>query len=326
MSAGSGQLAVDAEGHVVQFYGGDRELAISVGRYLAEGIEAGDMAVVIATQPRRLGIDAELRAAGIDTGAARASGRLLMLDAAALLQGFLDSGRLDHDRFEAAVGGLVRRVASTRRPVRIYAEMVALLWDAGQVTLALELEELWNDLGSRFRFALLCGYPARLLADGAGTADIEAVCRLHSGVAGPRPGQPEEEKIPRAEAEDVRGFPGVLEAARAARHFVTGVLRPRRDQALLQDAAIVTAELAANAVLHAGTGFTVAVSQSAAGVRISVQDATPVQSVDGIGSPATSPEHGLGVVSAITSRWAVEPLPGGKVVWAELPASPQRAS
>jgi hypothetical protein len=115
MSAGRGQLTVEAEGHVVRFYGGDQDLA--------EGIEAGDMAVVAATRPHRLAFEAELRAPG-------------------------------------------------------------------------------------------------------------------------------------AAAEDTHSFPGILEAARAARHFVTGVLRPRRDQALTQDAAI---------------------------------------------------------------------LPGGKVVWAELPASPKQA-
>ena len=321
MSAGSSQLAVGAGGHVVQFYGGDRELAASVGGYLAGGITAGDSVVVVATHPHRLAFEAELRAAVVDAGAAEASGRLLMLDAADRLQGFLDGGRLDHDRFEAAVGGLVRQVASAGRLVRIYAEMVALLWDAGQVTLALELEELWNDLGSRSRFSLLCGYPAGLLADEASPAEVGGVCRLHTGVIGPQPGQPEEKKISGAEAEDVRSFPGVREAVRAARHFVNGVLRPRRDQALAQDAAIATAELAANAVLHAGSAFTVAVSQSPAGVRISVWDATPMQSADWNRSPMTSPEHGLGVVSAVASRWAVEPLPDGKVVWAELPAS-----
>ena len=184
MSAGRGQLSVGAEGHVVRFYDGDRDLA--------EGIEAEDMAVVVATRPRRLAFEVELRAAG-------------------------------------------------------------------------------------------------------------------------------------AAAEDTRSFPGILEAARAARRFVTGVLRPRRDQALTQDAAIVTAELAANAVLHAGSAFTVAVSQSTDGVRISVQDANPMQPADWHRSLMTSPDHGLGVVSAVASRWAVEPRPGGKVVWAELPASPKQA-
>jgi hypothetical protein len=309
---------------VVQFYAGDQELAASIAGYLAGGIVARDMVVVVATRPHRLAFEAELIAAGANIGAAEASGRLLMLDAAETLRGFLDGG-LDRDRFEAALGGLVRRVASPGRPVRIYAEMVALLWDAGHVTLALELEDLWNDLRSRFPFSLLCGYPARLLADDATTADMEAVCRLHTGVIGPQPGQPEEEKISGAAAEDARSFPGVLEAARAARHFVVGVLRPRRDQALTQDAGIVTAELAANAVLHAGTGFTVTVSQSAGGVRISVQDAAPMQSADGNGSLVSGPGHGLHVVSAIARRWAVEPLPDGKVVWAELPASLQPA-
>ena len=320
MSAGSGQLGADLAAHVVQFHGADRELATSVSRYLGQGMKAGDSVLVIATQPHRLAFEAELIAAGTDTGAAEASGRLMMLDAAESLQGFRDGDRIDHDRFEATFGGLVRRAASTGRPVRIYAEMVALLWDAGQVILALELEELWNALGSRFPFSLRCGYPARLLADQASAAGVEAVRRLHTGFIGPQPGQ-QEEMTSGAEAEDVCSFPGVLESARAARHFVTSSLGSRRDQALLQDAAIVTAELAANAVLHAGSGFTVAVSQSADGVRISVRDATAMQSADWNRSLMTSPEHGVGVVSAIARRWAVEPLPDGKVVWAELPAS-----
>jgi anti-sigma regulatory factor (Ser/Thr protein kinase) len=332
MSAGSGQLTVDAEGHVVQFYGGDRELAASVGGYPAGGIEAGGMVVAVATQPHRLAFEAGLRAAGVDVGAAGASGRPPMLDAPERLRGFLVGGRLDHDRFEAAVGGLVRRVASAGRLVRTYAETVALLWDAGRVTVALKLGELWNDPRPRFPFSLPCGYPARPVTDDPSAAEVEAACRPDTGAIGPQPGQPEAEKKKKrkkktsgAEAEEMRSFPGVLEAARAARHFVTGVLRPRHDQALTQDAAIVTAELAANAVLHAGSAFTVAVSQSIDGVRISVQDASPMLPAAWNRSPMTSPDHGLGVVSTIASRWAVEPLPDGKVVWAELPASPKQA-
>jgi hypothetical protein len=310
---------------VVQFYGGDRELASSVSGYLAESIKAGDSVVVVATRPHRLVFEDELIAAGVDTRAAGASGRLLMLDAAETLQGFLDSGRLDHGCFDATVSRVVRQVASAGPPIRIYAEMVALLWDAGQVTLALELEELWNDLALLVPFWLLCGYPARLAADEASTADAEAVCRLHSGVIGPWPGLGCGQEIPGREGEAVRSFPGVLEATRAARQFVADVLRWRGEEALARDAAILTAELAANAVLHAGSSFTVAVWQSADGIRISVLDT-------GLGHPAgeggwltAAPGHGLDVVAKIASRWAVEDVAGGKVVWAELPASPRHA-
>ena len=106
---------------------------------------------------------------------------------------------------------------------------------------------------------------------------------------------------------------------------MAGVLKPRADHALSVDAAIVTAELAANAVLHARSGFTVAVTQSAAGVRISVRDTAPAWAPTGEGLLGTSPGHGLDVVAQVADRWAIEPLPDGKVVWADLPASPQSA-
>ena len=32
-----------------------------------------------------------------------------------------------------------------------------------------------------------------------------------------------------------------------------------------------------------------------------------------------SPDHGLGLVDAVSARWGVQPADGGKTVWAELP-------
>jgi hypothetical protein len=324
VSGASGRAAADLEGHVVQFYGGDEELAASVSGYVGRGIEAGDSVLIVATSAHRLAFETALAAAGVDVGAAEAADRLVMLDAAEALQQFCTGDRLDRVRFDSAVGGLLQQVAEAGRPVRIYAEMVALLWDAGQVMLALELEELWNDLGARFPFSLLCAYPARLVADGNSAGSVEAVCRLHTGVMGSRPGPAGEDDMPGRGAEAVRSFPQALEAARAARQFVVGLLRWRDDQALSGDAAIVAAELATNAVMHARSGFTVAVAQSADSVRISVRDASPAP-VNRAGSLVATPGHGLDVVSKIARGWAVEPLPDGKAVWAELPASPHQA-
>lgn len=314
----SGVLAEGPGEHAVQFYLADEELAVQVARYLAEGIRAGHGVLVVATDAHRQAFAASLSAEGVDAGQEQRAGRLLMADASALLGSFLAGGKLDHDEFTAVAAGLIRRAAAGQggraRPVRIYAEMVALLWDAGDVALAIELEGLWNELGARLPFSLLCGYPASVLAQPGSAGAVRDVGRLHAAVA------------------DQRRFPPERNSVRSARHYVTGLLDQTAgepvDAALADDAAIVVTELAANAVLHARSAFTLTVSLSAARVRIAVRDNTPLpvtgdtvagDSATSDGAPFTAlAGHGLSVVAQIASSWSVEPLRDGKVVWAEL--------
>jgi hypothetical protein len=114
-------------------------------------------------------------------------------------------------------------------------------------------------------------------------------------------------------------FPADLDSAREARCFVLGLLGSRLEPPVVADASIVIAELAANAVLHARSPFRVTVSESGGFVRINVADAVPLPD----GGLVTVPGHGLDVVSKVAARWAAEPRPDGKVVWAELPAGPR---
>jgi anti-sigma regulatory factor (Ser/Thr protein kinase) len=294
--------------HVVHFYGADDELADSVGQYLADGIRSGDGVLVVATAPHLAAFEARLARHGLDAGLEQRDGRLLTVDASGLLGSFLAGGRLDHDRFEAAASGLIGRAAAGGRRVRVYAEMVALLWDAGDVGLAIELEDLWNKLGTRLPFFLLCGYPASVLAEQGTTGAVQDVCQLHSAVA------------------DQRSFPAHRDSVRAARHYVTGLLGEGADEAAACDTAIIATELAANAVLHARSGFTLTVSRSATVTRIAVRDNAPVAAAEDGATGGGVPfhvltGHGLSVVAQLASRWAVDPLPDGKVVWAELPVS-----
>jgi anti-sigma regulatory factor (Ser/Thr protein kinase) len=323
MPGDSGQLAAGPTGHVVTFYDADEELAASVGSYLGEGLSAGGSAVMLATHPHCLAFKAELAAAGIDVSGVVASGQLLVLDAAQTLQGFWTDDHLDRDGFETMAHGCIGTAADAGQPIRIYAEMVALLWDAGHVAAAMELEVLWNDQATRRQFALLCAYPASLVTAEAHGGALEEVCGLHTAVIAPYPAVPDQPPAPSQGAAAVRSFPDALESTRAARHFVLETLGSHEDHALAVDAAIITGELAANAVLHARSGFTVAVSRSAAAVRISVRDATPLQPGAARAALEVSHGHGLWVVAQLADNWAVQRLPHGKVVWAELPASPR---
>jgi hypothetical protein len=82
-------------------------------------------------------------------------------------------------------------------------------------------------------------------------------------------------------------------------------------------------ELAANAVIHAHSGFTLTLS--APGdvpgdvLRISVRDASPMPSPGAGQALPPAPLHGLGAVDALASRWGVKSLGNaGKTVWVDL--------
>jgi len=304
-------------GHVVQFYGHEEELADRVAGFLLEALRGEGVAVVIATPAHRRAFEARLAQAGTDPAAAARDGTYLALDASDTIDALMTGGRLDRDAFDRVVGGLIRgaekgageerKLYADSRPVRAYGEMVAVLWDAGLVDAAVQLEEMWDELGLRHSFSLFCGYPASSVSDGHPEAFAE-VCRLHRSVVGgwPSPAGPGA----------TRTFAFSSDAPAAARHFAADAVRRLGAAELAADAALVVTELAANAVLHAHTGFTVDLAAGAGVLRISVRDASPLP--PGAGLPAV-PLHGLGAVDALASRWGVEPLGhSGKSVWVEL--------
>ena len=312
MAGGAEYLDV---GHVVQFYAHEEELADRVAGYLLEALRGEGVAVVIATPAHRRAFEERLAQAGTDPAAAARDGTYLALDASDTVGALMTGGRLDRDAFGRVVGGLIRRAEQRAakgagegsRPVRAYGEMVAVLWDAGLVSAAVQLEEMWDQLGLRHSFSLFCGYPASSVSGGHPEAFAE-VCRLHRSVVGgwPAPAGPGA----------TRTFAFSSDAPAAARHFAVGAVRRLGAVELAADAALVVTELAANAVVHAHTGFTVDLAAGPEVLRISVRDASPLP--PGAGLPA-APLHGLGAVDTLASRWGVEPLGHcGKSVWVEL--------
>lgn len=291
--------------HLVRFYDGDDELIESVARYLADGLASGEAAIVVATEAHCRAFRAAMTGAGIDVDDARDTGRLVVLDAAETLSSFAVEGVLDPRGFDEVIGGLVRRAGQEGRSVRVYGEMVALLWDAGRVTTAIELEGLWNDLGRELPFSLFCAYPSSSFDEAQGQA-LEHVCRLHSDVVRP--------------AEEARAFAGSLRSPGAARRFVREVLGRWGRADLVDDASAVVTELATNAVLHAESDFVVAVSRSNGAVRIGVRDAGTAPPVSRDGDLTTVSGRGIRLVSAMADRWGTEAVDDGKVVWAELRA------
>jgi len=134
-------------------------------------------------------------------------------------------------------------------------------------------------------------------------------------------------------------------AAAAARRFVRDTLRlweltgqSDSQDALVDDAVLLTSELVTNAVLHAGTPVQVTcrllADQSDGAVEIAVLDRRPAQfHADLPGSPAEAAERtngrGLQLPSELASAWGVTYARAAKAVWFRLglhdPARPGAA-
>lgn len=296
--------------HVVQFYGDDRDLVAAVAGYLGAAIRAGEAGVLIAERARCDAATAALAAAGVDVAAAIAAERLIVLDAGETLGRFLVDGMPDPAAFEAVVGGVVRRAAAADRPVRAYGEMVAVLWDEGNVAAAVELERLWNDLGQRLAFSLFCAYSSQSVAGPEAADAFAEVCHLHSAVVAGAP-SPDGSEVARRFAASPHG-------PRLARRFVAQTLRGWGHGDLVDDASLVVAELGANAVSHASSDFTVGLSRTGDSVHLVVGDASGVVPAPRDPDPAIPGGRGLRLVAGIARRWGHDVVDGGKLVWAEL--------
>jgi signal transduction histidine kinase len=294
--------------HVVHFYERDAELVRAVGPYLAAAVRDGQTAVVVATDAHRRALEAELEAGGVQLSQARADGRLLCLDAATALSAFMSAGRIDREAFHAVIGGLVRGVAARGRAISAYGEMVALLWDAGNVLATIELETLWNELQRELAFSLHCSYRA-MSAAGSGHEDsLQHVCQLHSSVGTPSPERGVSES-----------FPAEPSSPGHARRMSANALRQwGHGDRLVDDVTLVVSELASNAVRHARSPFSVTVRMRGSMVCIAVEDRAPLASAALHDCLTVQPLHGLGLIDALCAGWGIEDTHDGKIVWAQL--------
>jgi PAS domain S-box-containing protein len=157
---------VPESGRLVQFYETDRGLLESLCGFIGEGLAAGESAVVVATPEHRTVLEKLLESHGLNLPSLRAAENYVDLDAAETLSKLLVDGFPDPHQFHEIVGAPVSRMRARGAPLRVFSEMVALLWAAGNREGAVRVEQLWNDLQGVHAFALLVAYPMAAVDEG----------------------------------------------------------------------------------------------------------------------------------------------------------------
>jgi anti-sigma regulatory factor (Ser/Thr protein kinase) len=309
---------------MVGFYVRDTELVAAVTAFSADAVERGGAAVVIATLPHRAALAESLRQRGISPAELAISGRYRSIDAADTLAQFMRDDRPDPHAFAATIGPILAGVAASGAPVHAFGEMVALLWDGGNVAAAIELEALWNDLASDHEFALFCAYDMSSVEEANDLAAAQRICEEHSNVIAL------DDPLARTPAPPASGarnkferlFIATPSAPIRVRAFVREVLRAWDDDAAFGVAGVVAAELATNAIMHARSPFCVSMSRPCDAIRIAVRDTSTDPPEQRERDHRRTGGRGIAIVAELSRAWGTEQDSRGKVVWAEVACDP----
>jgi hypothetical protein len=154
--------------HYVQVYRDERVLVEAVALYAGAALGRNEAVILVATAEHGAAVEESLARDGFDVPLLKTWGQLNILDAQEVLSRFMVDGAPDEARFKGVIRDLMAATkASGRfRDVRVYGEMVNLLWSEN-LPAATRLEELWNDVIEEHSISLFCAY----CLDGCGQAE-----------------------------------------------------------------------------------------------------------------------------------------------------------
>ena len=166
--------------HLVQLYNDDAFLTRAVSLFIGLGLAEGEGAVVIATPEHVELFTSSFRSARLDVAALVSRQQLIVFDAKTCLAQFMVDGMPDRDKFLNLVMPVFARVrAAGYATIRLYGEMVNLLWDHNMPG-TVALEELWNEVLADTRLSLLCAYSIDNFDRQAHRGVLHQISRCHS--------------------------------------------------------------------------------------------------------------------------------------------------
>jgi len=172
--------------HEVEFYSDDRWLLDRLTRFVGSTINAGNVAIVIATESHRGELILRLEAFGLDTNAAIEQGRYIELDAADTLSMFMVNDIPHPIRFMEGFGNLIQKASEdskgNHRRVAVFGECVQILLERGNPEAVIQMEKLGNKLAQLYDIDILCGYFLGDAAVGVKNQTIQRISAEHSAV------------------------------------------------------------------------------------------------------------------------------------------------
>jgi hypothetical protein len=184
MSTPLSQLLIEAPAarHFAQFYRELEPLGRAVSTFVETGLRRGEAVILVTGHGSGEACLQNLRDCGIDPGKYRKGGQLIEADAEYFRGVVMRGDRPDRDAFQRAVTSTLDSVLSAGySSIRLYGEMVNLLWRDGLGRAAVQVEEFWNEMMLCYPLSVFCAY---LLdkRDAPVTEGLDEICRRHTDV------------------------------------------------------------------------------------------------------------------------------------------------
>lgn len=172
--------------HDVGFYFDDRNFLDDLTRFIGTALNAGNAAVVVATEAHREGLLPRLQAHGVDIVKVIEKRQYIALDAASMISSLTVNNQVDPERFLKVAGDLIVTAAATLKKenprVAICGECDPPLWTFGNGEAVIEFEKLWNEIVKRYDVDILCGYSLGTVQNVMDGHLFKRICALHSDV------------------------------------------------------------------------------------------------------------------------------------------------
>lgn len=148
-------------GHIVYPYTDESHVSDAVSLFAGAGLRKGEAVLLIMSSSHCEPIRQRLESLGFNLSQLEATGQLICEDAASLLSSFVFGGIVDERMFKETLVEMIQKAKTDNngrvRSVRVFGEMVDLLWRADPKTTQ-RLEELWNEVIEAQCVPLLCAY------------------------------------------------------------------------------------------------------------------------------------------------------------------------
>lgn len=167
--------------HLVQFYDNDIIFLNTLEGFVGDGFIKGESVIVIATPDHMRNLNSRLINQGFDISGLNSIDQYITMDASDVTSEFMVNNWPDENLFSSFVSSLMDRAQKGNRKVRVFGEIVSVLWHQGHTGATVQLETLWHRLQHQNRFCLYCAYPKSGFTQDANAA-MEIICSTHSKI------------------------------------------------------------------------------------------------------------------------------------------------